>query len=778
VISLIPGGKAILSLSIAGVIEMDKTAAVTFNVTAHEEGYYLYRTLRSIELNQKKALEIGIYSIVNINLDNADNITISVAERFINNKDGYKLYRNNYGDISSSRNFLIEMTKTKYIIFVDGDDIFSENFLCESYIVAENYGKACVVSAEDIVKFGHSVDNVIFQPESTLLNPNIKSAIFENNLYVSQNLVSTKIYKKIKYEVLGKNYGFEDWHWNTEVIAAGFEFLVAPNTVFFYRQKPEDRSLLKRHTNSNTVIRASQLFKPNNFVSLPHTPYIPPEIEHTNHLPINEYENPIKKNSRVAIYFLLGNGFIYTVIKSVYRSCQHIFAPLIHKIRQREQFHEEIPHVDPSVNENVHEGLNRFEMNEQKKLLWKSANNIEPIIRYDGNVLSELHTYRYEHKHVLATAYMKFCEEYSLHRFTDIIFVPWINSGGADLAMLRLAKSMTSKGRKVLIITTSGNDSQWEYRIREINGVTLIQSHDPIFKYLDHKNIKTLFLRVVQNWNIRTITIMNSSIGFELIERYGKAIRDNGCRVIVHSYAFPTADSQLVDAFPSMTAAFDSIDKIIVDSYYYKSELMKMYGLDIEKVTTVLLPIEPHLKKKKGKLTHKILFANRIAREKQPGLAIETVNILKDLGISMDIYGARDEAYCKTIGFDEVIKNSTNTSYKGTYKSSTELDFNLYDICFMPSLYEGTPNIALESASAGLYIVGTRTGGLPEIVTEKFSGTILSVPSDANEFANAIEAYYNNRELHSLKSRNLSNEHLLKEHDLKFYEQAIGLIYA
>lgn len=68
------------------------------------------------------------------------------------------------------------------------------------------------------------------------------------------------------------------------------------------------------------------------------------------------------------------------------------------------------------------------------------------------------------------------------------------------------------------------------------------------------------------------------------------------------------------------------------------------------------------------------------------------------------------------------------------------------DLFVLPSVKEGLPLTILEAAAAGLPIVATRVGGIPEIITDRSSG--LLVPSkDPEPLARAIDELLSNPEL-------------------------------
>ncbi|NHZ34776.1 TIGR03088 family PEP-CTERM/XrtA system glycosyltransferase [Massilia rubra] len=63
-----------------------------------------------------------------------------------------------------------------------------------------------------------------------------------------------------------------------------------------------------------------------------------------------------------------------------------------------------------------------------------------------------------------------------------------------------------------------------------------------------------------------------------------------------------------------------------------------------------------------------------------------------------------------------------------------------FDVFALSSIAEGTPGSALEAMASSLPVVGTRVGGVPEVVADGVTG-ILVPPSDAPAMAAALERY-------------------------------------
>jgi glycosyltransferase involved in cell wall biosynthesis len=81
---------------------------------------------------------------------------------------------------------------------------------------------------------------------------------------------------------------------------------------------------------------------------------------------------------------------------------------------------------------------------------------------------------------------------------------------------------------------------------------------------------------------------------------------------------------------------------------------------------------------------------------------------------------------------------SANMRLLGYRRDIAEL-LNAADLLVMPSLSEGMPLAILEAMSAGVPVIATRVGGIPELITEGASGWLVAV-GDAAQLAIAMTA--------------------------------------
>lgn len=139
----------------------------------------------------------------------------------------------------------------------------------------------------------------------------------------------------------------------------------------------------------------------------------------------------------------------------------------------------------------------------------------------------------------------------------------------------------------------------------------------------------------------------------------------------------------------------------------------------------------------------RILFARRFEFKRGPYLALDSARILNDRGVDFELVMSTAQGH---EGSSEIIAAATERGIAHrvtTVVNDMDSIFELYlrsDISIVPTIWsEGTSYSAVESIAAGVPVVTTTVGGLPNVVIPGFNGYVCS--PQASELADAIETY-------------------------------------
>lgn len=138
----------------------------------------------------------------------------------------------------------------------------------------------------------------------------------------------------------------------------------------------------------------------------------------------------------------------------------------------------------------------------------------------------------------------------------------------------------------------------------------------------------------------------------------------------------------------------------------------------------------------------RLLFARRFERKRGPGLALDAVALLVQRGFHVRLLMATAQGQT---GSNEIRKGAQIRGideYVETYEKDLDSIFSLYrraDVALVPTLWsEGTSYSCVEALAAGLPVVTTTVGGLPNLVVPGFNGFVTQ--PKPKPFAEAIVA--------------------------------------
>jgi len=180
-----------------------------------------------------------------------------------------------------------------------------------------------------------------------------------------------------------------------------------------------------------------------------------------------------------------------------------------------------------------------------------------------------------------------------------------------------------------------------------------------------------------------------------------------------------------------------------------KREKIKLINEPVD--TGLFKPVIKNISKK----SRTILFIGRFSPEKGAKYLVQAMpKIIKVF----------PQAKLKMIGQGnekkELINLTKNLNIKNSIEFKGEIPNNQLrqfytqaDVLVIPSLSEGLPKVLLEALASGLPVIGTKVGGIPEVVKDGYNGLLIESKS-SDEIAKSIIKLFSNENLLKVLSKN------------------------
>ncbi len=114
-----------------------------------------------------------------------------------------------------------------------------------------------------------------------------------------------------------------------------------------------------------------------------------------------------------------------------------------------------------------------------------------------------------------------------------------------------------------------------------------------------------------------------------------------------------------------------------------------------------------------------------------------------------------------------------NVAFAG-HRDDAKRFYGIADVFALPSYTEGTPNVLLEAMAAGVPVVATRVGGIPELATDE-KNALLVAAGKPSEIANALRRILQTAQLRNELSRAASE--VVEAHSPYLYFEAMRRIF-
>jgi len=230
---------------------------ITAIVNLHAEGELARSTFASIvrakSFAEGRALVVEALAV----LDQPTRDTL----RFIESYGGmeFRAMQVSYGDLGQARNAGVEQAGGKWIAFIDGDDLWAQNWLAEAHAAATSDARPIIWHPQGLLVFGEKTHLFIHvDTEDDDFDPVVLSM---SNYWASQSFASRQVFLTLPYPKsdLSQQLGYEDWGWNLETLSQGFIHKCVPDTINGCRARPG--SLLKATETKKAMPKPTSLFR-------------------------------------------------------------------------------------------------------------------------------------------------------------------------------------------------------------------------------------------------------------------------------------------------------------------------------------------------------------------------------------------------------------------------------------------------------------------------------------------------------------------------------------
>lgn len=324
----------------------------------------------------------------------------------------------------------------------------------------------------------------------------------------------------------------------------------------------------------------------------------------------------------------------------------------------------------------------------------------------------------------------------SLYKVIQVI--PDLSLGGAEIMVENLTTTLINKKIDVCIVSLYNNSS-------------------PITKRLESQGVKIYYLNKVKGLDIKII--------YKLIKLF---LKEKPTVIHTHLYAMPYGiAAAFLSRIPQRVHTIHSIPtkevgkmnrkinyylykyfkvKPIAISPLIKKEVAKEYSINKDKVfmieNGIMLRSNFNKEKYKDKKEFKIIHVGSFKKAKNHFQLLKSFKIVNDTfpNTRLELIGSGAlENSIRNLVSDLSLTESVDflgekeNVYEYLYKS---------DVFVLPSLWEGMPIALLEAMDAGMPIVATAVGGIPDMLKDQESAFL--VQNNEMEIANAIMLFIKN----------------------------------
>ncbi|TLM78655.1 glycosyltransferase [Microbulbifer harenosus] len=659
----------------------NKKIDVSIVLNMHRESLYLRPTLESIKECVVQAKMNNISCELVAVFDRSDKLTCDVFFSVdLSICDEVKVVDVDVGSLGLARNAGISQASGEYIWTSDADDLVSSNCIVELLRTAKSHksGKT-VVFVEYLCAFGEQY-HVVRYVDSKWLTP---ADFALQHPYVSRIFVARSVFDDLQYQdlQLTKGFAYEDWDLNCRLLASGYEFLVAKDTAFFYRQR--EGSLLKQANSiSSKLIPHNSLFERESFCALVREHVLMTEVSHE--------------------FFKTRKQILAENNTELFMRSEKLQGFLLDAVR-----------LEPEV-----------ELASVEK-----ASSYSPV------------PWREDHWGMQLGALFSLLGR---HSFSDVVLLPWLRPGGAEKYILEILNGISQCEADARILVVTGQSSkvhEWVARLpRKAVFIDLFNAF-PSYDESERAALLVRALLAVSEPKAR-LHLKSSPFVHNFYDAYSgvlsEAFRPVYYRFSDGYYEWKDEVARGPWGVKVMRKHLESFWKVVsdCDAIAHMDEAV-LGNLQSKYHTLYASCSPPEFQVSLEKPKFRLLWASRIAPEKRPDLLVEIsrmLNMTKHV-LQIDVFGSIEEGVDSSQFFDV---EGTSIEYKGSFSAFYELPIEKYDALVYTSSFDGLPNVLLEAMSVGLPVIAPNVGGIGELVVSGKTGRLVE---NAGSSAKLVENY-------------------------------------
>ncbi len=665
---------------------------VSVVLNLHREAPYLRATLLSLGACAVVAREAGLQCELIAVFDRPDAFTKQIFNE--TPIDGFirsSAVEVDVGSLGLARNAGIAKACGEFIWTSDGDDLVSRNAIVELHNTATAHsGVACAVFMNYLVAFGEQYHVAKYYDSSYLT---IADFAYQHP-YVSRIFLRRRIFDDHQYRDLRvtSGYAYEDWDLNVRLRREGYQFLVAPDTFFFYRQR--HGSLLKQaNAASARIIPHSSFFDAKWFVE-----------EFDREFRFKTHPDDFMEKRQSAIH----NNYALELVSSPILRAELI----------------EANKLDPEVE------LSRIEASHSYSTVpWHMDHwgfQLANALRIVGP-----------------------------GPFSDVVLLPWLNPGGGEKYILQILHQLAEAEPDSNFLVLCGESAQrhaWSNKLPRRSVFLDVYNAFPMLSDGDRDQLITRLLLSVTVPKAR-LHIKTSIFTHRFVDSYGSILLQHFSG-IYYRFSNQRLAWQGVNTEAPYTVKFlrkhlPALSKVICDCNNIVQKDRMHIGMTLERYHVIYAATRAHYQKEKStQPSMRLLWASRVCIEKKPELLPILAKELRDLfpDLEIEIYGHADPGYEPAKLF-----NNPGLRYAGPYDGIESLPIPKFDALLYTSAFDGMPNIVLEAMGAGLPVIAPNVGGIHETVINDQTGYL--VPDLADDavlivhYVSAIKKLYENWEV-------------------------------